>query len=133
LILTPPIPTDPKTLLVARTALLRAIPHIKETWDHKLYLQCIVQINQTLGKSTGITGTAATDSDNEGEEDGDGDEPMTGGGEEGEGKPDMAWVHRVKDEEKKEMTKTEIDLRGYMSNLIKESIRVSFQSTIRPG
>jgi len=77
-----------------------------------------------------MSGNAGADSDNEGEEDGDedGDEPMTGGGEEAEGKADMAWVHRVKDEEKKEMTKTEIDLRGYMSNLIKESIRVSFWS-----
>jgi COP9 signalosome complex subunit 1 len=64
----------------------------------------------------------AADSDGEGEEE---DEPMTGEGEEADGKADMAWISRVKEEEKREMTKTEIDLRGYMSNLIKESIRVS--------
>ena len=45
--------------------------------------------------------------------------------EEADGKADSAWIARVKEEEKREMTKTEIDLRGYMSNLIKESIRVS--------
>lgn len=46
-------------------------------------------------------------------------------GNEAEGKPDMAWVKRVRKEEKKEITKTDVELRGYMSNLIKESIRVS--------
>jgi COP9 signalosome complex subunit 1 len=117
LILAPPLTTDPKTLLVARTALLRAIPHIKETWDHKLYLQCISQINLTLGRAPL---RAAVDSDGEEE-----DEPMAGEGEEADGKADTAWIARVKEEEKREMTKTEIDLRGYMSNLIKESIRVS--------
>lgn len=50
---------------------------------------------------------------------------MAGEGEEADGKADTAWIARVKEEEKREMTKTEIDLRGYMSNLIKESIRVS--------
>jgi COP9 signalosome complex subunit 1 len=120
LILTPPATTNPKALLIARTALLRAIPHIKETWDHRLYLQCISQINQTLGRAPLRVATA--DSDGEGEEE---DEPMTGEGEEADGKADMAWISRVKEEEKREMTKTEIDLRGYMSNLIKESIRVS--------
>ena len=50
---------------------------------------------------------------------------MSGEGEEADGKADTAWIARVKEEEKREMTKTEIDLRGYMSNLIKESIRVS--------
>jgi len=50
---------------------------------------------------------------------------MTGEGEESDGKADTAWIAKVKEEEKREMTKTEIDLRGYMSNLIKESIRVS--------
>jgi hypothetical protein len=96
---------------------LRAIPHIKETWDHKLYLQCISQINLTLGRAPL---RAAADSDGEEE-----DEPMAGEGEEADGKADTAWIARVKEEEKRETTKTEIDLRGYMSNLIKESIRVS--------
>jgi COP9 signalosome complex subunit 1 len=95
---------------------LRAIPHIKETWDHKLYLQCISQINLTLGRAPL---RAAVDSDGEEE-----DEPMAGEGEEADGKADTAWIASVKEEEKREMTKTEIDLRGYMSNLIKESIRV---------
>jgi COP9 signalosome complex subunit 1 len=50
---------------------------------------------------------------------------MASEGEEGDGVIDFAWVKRVKEEEKREVTKMDVDLRGYMSNLIKESIRVS--------
>jgi COP9 signalosome complex subunit 1 len=122
-----PATNDPRLLAFARTALVRAIPRVKETWDHGLYLRCVSQINETLGQpATSIPRGA--DSDDEGDD----DEPMSGEANEAEGKPDMAWVKRVKEEEKKEITKTDVELRGYMSNLIKESIRVSSSAAIRP-
>lgn len=52
------------------------------------------------------------------------------GGEEN-GIPDMEWVDEVRENERKEAGRLDVELRGYMSNLIKESIRVSqspFQS-----
>lgn len=117
----------------ARTALIRAIPHIKKTWDHSLYLRTIAQINETLGRPGQINKLAISDDTNESgaeEAEEEEDEPMADSigdltGDEAEGVPDRAWVQRVKEEEKKEVTKTDVELRGYMSNLIKESIRVS--------
>jgi hypothetical protein len=41
------------------------------------------------------------------------------------GDVDVAWVDSVRELERKEGGKLEVELRGYMSNLIKESIRVS--------
>jgi len=38
---------------------------------------------------------------------------------------DTAWVERVEEEGKREAGKLDVELKGYMSNLIKESIRVS--------
>jgi COP9 signalosome complex subunit 1 len=111
---------DSSLLSFARTALLRAIPRIKETWDHALYLRCVAQVGETLSKPAPLVPEGA-DSDDELDD----DETMGDDGNEAEGKPDMAWVKRVRKEEKKEITKTDVELRGYMSNLIKESIRVS--------
>ena len=117
----------------ARTAILRAIPHIKKTWDHSLYLRSIAQINETLGRPGQINKLAIHDdntSNSDGEDEVEEDEPMGDSigdltGDESEGVPDRAWVEKVKEEEKREVTKTDVELRGYMSNLIKESIRVS--------
>lgn len=124
LILAYPATRDPSLVRFARNALLRVIPRIKETWDHPLYLRCIAQIGETLGRPAPAIPHDA-DSDDEAE-----DETMGGEANEAEGKPDMAWVKRVKEEEKREMTKTDVELRGYMSNLIKESIRVSRRSIL---
>lgn len=38
---------------------------------------------------------------------------------------DMEWIEEAKEAERKEASKLDVDLRNYMSNLIKESIRVS--------
>ena len=128
-ILVKPTTSDPKLLSFARTALLRAIPHIKTTWDHGLYLRAIAQINETLGRPGQVNKPASIDGSNS-DDDMEEDEPMADSvgdlvGDEAEGVPDRAWVERVKGEEKKEVSKTDVELRGYMSNLIKESIRVS--------
>jgi COP9 signalosome complex subunit 1 len=36
----------------------------------------------------------------------------------------MDWVESARDAERKEGSRLDVELRGYMSNLIKESIRV---------
>lgn len=41
------------------------------------------------------------------------------------GEIDVEWVESVREQERKETGKLDVELRGYMSNLIKESIRVS--------
>lgn len=40
------------------------------------------------------------------------------------GEIDMDWVESARDAERKEGSRLDVELRGYMSNLIKESIRV---------
>lgn len=133
ILLSKPATKDPKLLEFARTAILRAIPHIKKTWDHSLYLRSVAQINETLGRPGQISKLAIHDDANgtsDGEDEVEEDEPMGDSigdltGDESEGVPDRAWVEKVKEEEKREVTKTDVELRGYMSNLIKESIRVS--------
>jgi hypothetical protein len=46
-------------------------------------------------------------------------------GKEEDGYADMEWVEEVREMERKESGRLDVELRGYMSNLIKESIRVS--------
>lgn len=46
-------------------------------------------------------------------------------GAEHEGIPDMAWLQAAIENERKDTSRLSIELTGYMSNLIKESIRVS--------
>ena len=140
ILLSKPATTDPKLLAFARTALLRAIPHIKKTWDYNLYLRSIAQINETLGRPSQVNRPTSDDDGAADEDEDEEDEPMAdsigdlaGTGNEAEGVPDRAWVEAVKEEEKREVTKTDVELRGYMSNLIKESIRVSpFPQSFRP-
>lgn len=117
----------------ARTAILIAIPHIKKTWDYNLYLRSIGQINETLGRPDRAARLRLNENDQADGGDDEEDEPMSDSigdliGEEAEGVPDRAWVDRVREEEKREVTKTDVELRGYESNLIKESIRVSLKS-----
>lgn len=41
------------------------------------------------------------------------------------GVPDFEWIEEAQEAERKENARLDVELRGYMSNLIKESIRVS--------
>ena len=47
-------------------------------------------------------------------------------GREEAGVPDMEWVEEARENERREAARLDVELRGYMSNLIKESIRVSW-------
>lgn len=44
---------------------------------------------------------------------------------EGQGHVDIDWIEGVREAERKEMSRLDTELKGYSSNLIKESMRVS--------
>ncbi|WWD20026.1 hypothetical protein CI109_104499 [Kwoniella shandongensis] len=147
LLLSPSSRPTPQTLLLTRTALIRLIPHIKSTWDHELYLRAINQIYETLHpsqRSFNSSGTGGGQEQGAGsgglmdlDDDDDDGRPATagsgaasgsraGGGGEDEGVPDIRWVESVREQDRKEATRLDVELRGYMSNLIKESIRLTY-------
>jgi COP9 signalosome complex subunit 1 len=49
------------------------------------------------------------------------------------GVADMEWVEDARENERRESARLDVELRGYMSNLIKESIRVSGENRLRGG
>ncbi|WWC73396.1 uncharacterized protein I206_107363 [Kwoniella pini CBS 10737] len=104
---------------LAKAALLRLIPHIKnETLDYDGYIQSIkllkdpssrqktdeekMDIDESIDWPSSITSTI-------------GDEHL-----------DKAWVENAKETERKENSKLSVELTGYLSNLIKESIRLTY-------
>ncbi|KAK8849405.1 hypothetical protein IAR55_004737 [Kwoniella newhampshirensis] len=119
----------PQTLLLARTALVRLVPHIRSTLDHELYLRTINQIYETLHPTRRASKSASDPSS--GAADGGG-----GGVAEG-GLMDLDWVENARGQDRKEGTRLDVELRGYMSNLIKESIRLTYlalaQLSLRVG
>ena len=93
---------------LARLAYIQLYPKIKNgTLDHQLYLRIMTELNT-------IVTTESNGMD------------VDGGGIVGEamGVPDMEWVEETMETERKEVARLDVELRGYMSNLIKESIRV---------
>lgn len=53
-----------------------------------------------------------------------------GEGKEEHGFPDERWITETRDTVAKEVSRLDVELRGYMSNLIKESIRVSCHALV---
>lgn len=113
---TPLVGPPPQPLLtLIRTALERAIIHLKaETWDVQTYAEAgiiIDTINQLQkGKSASTSASASTEMEVDGLE----------------SVLDVKWIESTKENEKKEYARLDVELRGYLSNLIKESIRVGF-------
>ena len=110
-------PPPPQLVNFALTALRRALMHVKSsTWDTTLYLRILGQIDTLLHPVSG-----------------DGmDVERKGSGEEA-GVPDTDWVEETLENERKEISRLDVELRGYMSNLIKESIRVSIRLPRKPS
>lgn len=115
---------SPRVLELARAAALRALPIVKaETLDHNLYLRLVSQIDATLNGGT----QKAEDT---------GDEPMdidmvyARRGSESEGRPDASWVEEARTKAEAETNRLAVELNGYLSNLIKESIRVSIKHVL---
>ncbi|WVF68867.1 hypothetical protein IAT40_003640 [Kwoniella sp. CBS 6097] len=118
---------------LAKEAIQRLIPHLKnETLDHPLYLQVLSQIKPRHtsdeflmdldGATASATGSARASIDGGG---GSGISGISGGKEEN-GVPDLKWVEDAREEERKESSRLDVELRGYLSNLIKESIRLTY-------
>jgi COP9 signalosome complex subunit 1 len=103
---------SPTTLALARTALLRLIPLLRGT----LYNTALAYLARISAESTG----AGARDDSMGA-----DEASAVSGKEAEGIPDNEWIEEAGETERKENSRLDVELRGYMSNLIKESIRVS--------
>lgn len=114
-ILSQPNPS-PHALKLARAAALRAIPLVKDsTWDQATYLKLVSQVDHTLHPEK-IPGT---------DDAMDVDAGYGKKGTEAEGRPDAVWVEETRAKEEAENNRLSVELNGYLSNLIKESIRVS--------
>ncbi|WVR08336.1 hypothetical protein IAU60_005389 [Kwoniella sp. DSM 27419] len=142
ILLSPNARPTAQTLDLARTALSRLIPLLKsETWDHPSYLRAIHQAHIVSTSSISASdsrrgsGSAAAsasvaeltvdeskmDVDSVGHRAG-----PAGARSEMDGMPDMDWVESVRENERKENSRLDVELRGYLSNLIKESIRLTY-------
>ena len=101
-------PVPQPLLSLMTTALRRLIKVLKETsMDHKSYLEAESILDAILHPSS------------------DQSMDMDAAGGDQDGVPDMVWVESTVQNEKKQTTTLDVELRGYTSNLIKESIRVS--------
>lgn len=107
-----------KAFALARAAALQAIAVLKaETWDTALYARLCRQIEATL------TGASYDESMEV-------DETEGRPGPEAEGGRDMAWIAEASAAAKQEHQRLQVELNGYLSNLIKESIRVSLPAKV---
>lgn len=91
------------------------------TWDTQLYMRITTLIDALINAPQNLAGGDAMDI-----------EPAVpvaekASGQSGEenGVPDFEWIEEAQEAERKENARLDVELRGYMSNLIKESIRVS--------
>ncbi|KAK1923869.1 putative cop9 signalosome complex subunit 1 [Papiliotrema laurentii] len=106
-------PPPPPLLQLMRSALERVTALLKEsTWDVQTYTQAITLLDAI--DSIERRSQAGMDVDT-----------PSGGAGTGSG-ADMDWVETARENEKKESAKLDVELRGYMSNLIKESIRLTY-------
>ncbi|WOO79818.1 COP9 signalosome complex subunit 1b [Vanrija pseudolonga] len=114
---------SPRALELARAAALRAIALLKaETWDAESYLRAVRQVDASAHPERADAVDAPST-----------DEPMDidsayGKKGESEGRPDGAWVEKVRSAAEADKAKLEVELSGYLSNLIKESIRLTYLS-----
>ncbi|RSH93652.1 hypothetical protein EHS25_006298 [Saitozyma podzolica] len=119
---------SPTTLALARAALLRLIPLLRGTLDVGLYNTALAYLARISAESTG----AGARDDSMGA-----DEASAVSGKEAEGIPDNEWIEEAGETERKENSRLDVELRGYMSNLIKESIRLTYlafaQLALRTG
>ncbi|TYJ56871.1 hypothetical protein B9479_002482 [Cryptococcus floricola] len=129
--------SSPQSDLLAHAALLRLIPLIKSTtWDLDIYYWAVSTLYALLnpGKWWKTNDVAMEVDGTDGAED-DGSGMGRGGlygkiippgrGREGDGFPDEKWVDDTREAYHKEYTRLDVELRGYVSNLIKESIRLT--------
>jgi COP9 signalosome complex subunit 1 len=114
LVLSSPL-TTPSNRSLARAALLRLIPLVRSTLDVVTYTNVMDHLAHLSGKELAQGEDEAMDFP----------VPAEGSGREAEGVASSAWVQEAWESERRESARLDVELRGYMSNLIKESIRVS--------
>ncbi|WVW86576.1 hypothetical protein I302_108626 [Kwoniella bestiolae CBS 10118] len=116
LLLSPSSHPTPQTIALSKAALSRLIPHLKnDTWDHTTYLQSVRLLNDPTSFKRK-------------DEYMDIDESTSGEARDGQLIVDLdeQWIEDVKELEKRENSRLDVELRGYLSNLIKESIRLTY-------
>nr|ODN91286.1 hypothetical protein L203_01491 [Cryptococcus depauperatus CBS 7841] len=129
---------SPSSDLLARNAILRLIPRLKsETWDLEVYLEMLSALYSL--SHAGQSWTPLDDMDIDGNDNsgrlgelspaiGKGmtfRPPDNQSGKEEDGFPDEDWVNNVRETATREFNRLDVELRGYMSNLIRESIRLT--------
>nr|KIR47016.1 COP9 signalosome complex subunit 1 [Cryptococcus bacillisporus CA1280] len=123
-------PSPPASEL-AKTALLKLIPLVKSsTWDINTYLWAVSVLFTIV--HPGQTWKVSEEMEMDKEEDDEGGITKItsrgippGEGKEEDGFPDERWITETRDTVAKEVSRLDVELRSYMSNLIKESIRLT--------
>lgn len=113
---------SPESVQLARTALQRLLPLLKSTWDTSLYLRVATALEDTRSGALQKPRPAAQGEDEVMDDGSRLSIPTIAGPARGD--IDQEWVQGVRESERRETGKLDVELRGYMSNLIKESIRV---------
>ncbi|WVO13656.1 hypothetical protein L204_101277 [Cryptococcus depauperatus] len=129
---------SPSSNLLARNAILRLIPRLKsETWDLEVYLEMLSALYSL--SHAGQSWIPLDDMDVDGNDNsgrlgelspaiGKGmtfRPPDNQSGKEEDGFPDEDWINNVRETATREFNRLDVELRGYMSNLIRESIRLT--------
>ncbi|WWD04033.1 hypothetical protein V865_002096 [Kwoniella europaea PYCC6329] len=104
----------PHAIALSKAALKRLIPHIKDdTWDYTTYFQSVRLLLDPTSLKKPDDSTMDIDE-------------SAASAVAGDGEIDMEWIENVKELERRENTRLDVELRGYLSNLIKESIRLTY-------
>ena len=118
--------TQPRSSPLAQLACLAVYKLLKDqTWDHQSYLAVMARLDQLAAAERKTAMEVEVVASTDAGWDGIRGEIM--------GVPDMEWVEEVMEKERKETARLDVELRGYMSNLIKESIRVSTRAIPVPA
>ncbi|WVQ79475.1 hypothetical protein IAT38_001574 [Cryptococcus sp. DSM 104549] len=128
--------SSPRAERLVRAAILRVIPHLKATLDYDLYSRMMALLYGIVhpGRTYASKYLPGDDMDVDEEEQeaagGSGGAGASGKGDgagegEEEGVPDEKWLNEARETSRKEYQKLSVELSGYMSNLIKESIRLT--------
>ncbi|OWZ44948.1 COP9 signalosome complex subunit 1 [Cryptococcus neoformans c45] len=122
---------SPSASELAKTALLKLIPLVKSsTWDINTYLWSVSVLFTIVHPGQRWKAAEEMEVDRDDEEEGGITKITSRGTPPGEGKeedgfPDERWINETRDTVAKEVSRLDVELRGYMSNLIKESIRLT--------
>ncbi|WWC65557.1 uncharacterized protein I303_108175 [Kwoniella dejecticola CBS 10117] len=130
-LLSPPAKPTTQSINLAKEALKRLIPHIKnETLDYHTYIQCVNLLKDPASRQKIEEDRMEVDesAENDAHESSSMNASTSAGANqvESNGVMDKVWVDDAKEHERRENSKLSVELTGYLSNLIKESIRLTY-------